>query len=327
MADSTSERRPTVHAVIVNWNAGALLADCISSIGAVSGAAATVSQVTIVDNNSGDGSIAGLPNTDVPLKIIRNAENVGFGAACNQAGLTSDADVLLFLNPDTRLSSGSLDGPARALTDPANGSVGIVGIRLLERDGRTARNCARRPTLLSMIGQSLGLDRLGLSAFPPHFMTEWDHEDTRAVDQVMGAFFFVRTELFQRLGGFDERFFVYYEDLDFAVRAQDSGWTSLYLATSSALHHGAGTTERVKDVRLFYSWRSRILYARKHFGLAGGFVVAAVTLALEPLARTAMLLPKRSGEVPNVWRAWRFLLADMPRWHRGNTRSAVSPAR
>ncbi len=105
-------------------------------------------------------------------------------------------------------------------------------------------------------GQSLGLDRSGYSIFPTHFLSEWDHCDTRAVDQVMGAFFFLRRSMFVKIGGFDERFFVYFEDLDLAVRARELGWTSVYIATARVFHHGFGTTEQVKDLRLFYYWRS-----------------------------------------------------------------------
>src|SRR5438093_64492 len=82
-------------------------------------------------------------------------------------------------------------------------AVGIVGIQLVGPEGQVARNTARSPTAATMIGNSLGLDRLGLAMFPRHFDTEWAHDETRVVEQVMGAFFFVRRKTFEALGGFD----------------------------------------------------------------------------------------------------------------------------
>ena len=98
----------------------------------------------------------------------------------------------------------------------------------------------RQPAL---IGQSFGLDRILPSWFPPHFLSEWAHDTIRSVDQVMGAFLMIRRPLFEALGGFDERFFVYFEDLDLSLRARELGWTSVYLATAQAFHRGQGTTD------------------------------------------------------------------------------------
>jgi GT2 family glycosyltransferase len=84
------------------------------------------------------------------------------------------------------------------------------------------------------------------------------------VDQLIGAFFVVRRSLFESLGGFDERFFVYYEEVDFSWRARQAGYSSVYLPGVHALHHGEASSGQVKGRRLFYLLRSRALYARKH---------------------------------------------------------------
>ena len=142
--------RASVHVVIVNWNSGAQLAECLQSFAAVAddGVAA---RVTVIDNASADGSCDGL-SAPVPLTVIRNADNRGFAAACNQGAAGSDADFLLFLNPDTRLMPGSLAGPVRCLGAPEHRTVGIAGIQLLDADGEVARNTARTPTAWSMAG-------------------------------------------------------------------------------------------------------------------------------------------------------------------------------
>lgn len=324
---NSSSPVPTVHVVIVNWNAGAQLAACIRSFDSVSGDAVALSRVTVVDNGSTDNSLAALGEfaAAMPLEIVRNDSNEGFAAACNRGARDSGADFLLFLNPDTRLRQGALEAPAKYLSDAGNDRVGIVGVQLVDDAGHVAQSCARRPTARSMLGQAFGFDRLGLSFFPRHFMADWSHGDTRVVDQVMGAFFFMRTPLFRSLGGFDERFFVYFEDLDLAVRARDLGWTSVYLASARVFHSGQGTTAQIKDVRLFYSWRSRLLYAFKHFNIAGAVAVALATLLVEPAVRVLALLAQgRPAEIGQALRASRLLWSQLAKIMRGDTRSAVA---
>lgn len=299
--------RASIHVVIVNWNSGAQLRECLRSFAAVAADAVTA-RVTVVDNASHDASCEGL-EAPVPLDVVRNADNRGFGAACNQGAAGSDAEFLLFLNPDTRLLPGSFAQPVRYLRPQENKQVGILGIQLVDVDGHVARNTARAPTAWSMVGNSVGLDRLMPRLFPPHFVTEWAHDDTRVVDQVMGAFFLVRRSVFEAIGGFDERFFVYYEDLDFSMRARAQGWRSVYLATARAFHRGQGTTEGATARRTFYFCRSRILYARKHFGVLGALAVTLTTLALEPLARIAAA-PRSTG---TTLRAFTMLWRDLPR--------------
>ena len=296
----------TLHVVIVNWNSGPQLRECLQSFAAVADDD-VAARVTVIDNASSDGSSEGLA-TSLPLTVVRNADNRGFGAACNQGAAGSEADFLLFLNPDTRLMPGSFAQPARYLRAPENEKVGIVGIQLVDADGHVARNTARAPTAWSMVGNSVGLDRLAPRLFPPHFVTEWAHDQTRTVDQVMGAFFLVRRSVFEALGGFDERFFVYYEDLDLSVRARAQGWSSVYLSTAQAFHRGQGTTEGATARRTFYFCRSRILYARKHFSTAGALAVALATFALEPLARLAAA-PRSAGA---MLRAFAMLWRDLP---------------
>lgn len=295
----------SVHVVIVNWNSGAQLKECLQSFEAVAGDDVALAGVTVVDNASADGSCEGLAAAPaLPLRLIRNADNRGFGAACNQAAAESDADFILFLNPDTRLMPGSLELPARYLGSPHHETVGIVGIQLLDPEGHVARNTARAPTSLSMVGNSLGLDRLGLAIFPPHFVTEWAHDETRPVDQVMGAFFFVRREVFEAIGGFDERFFVYYEDLDFALRARAHGWSSVYLATAQAFHRGQGTTHTATERRTFYFCRSKLHYAFKLFSLPGALAVTMTTLLLEPGARVVAAPRAAAGTLRAFARLW-----------------------
>ena len=293
-APSASERTAAalaVDIVIVNWNAGALLRDCVAALDASD----TVPRlnVTVVDNASADGSADNLPVAGLRLSVIRNAENRGFAAACNQGAAAGHAPLLLFLNPDARVEPHAIARALDFLAEPAQAATGIVGIRLLDRHGRTSRTCARRPTVAAMLLRTLFLDRIVPWAVPPHFMTEWDHLDTRPVDQVMGAFLMIRRDLFAGAGGFDERFFVYYEDLDLCLRAIDHGHAVVHFAKAGAVHDGGGTTSPVKDRRLFYETTSRVRFIHKWHGMAAAGTLAAL-IALVELPLRAIGMTARS---------------------------------
>jgi N-acetylglucosaminyl-diphospho-decaprenol L-rhamnosyltransferase len=307
----------TLDIIIVNWNGGKQIYSCLKSIAATNSHSYDLQNVVVVDNDSTDRSLDYLEDTGLPLIIIRNGTNRGFAAACNQGTRGSSADCILFLNPDTILSQDSLIKSLKFLTQPNNARVGIVGIQLLDDSGNVGRTCARFPTPARFFVKMLALDRLFPKLFSSHFMKEWDHNENREVDQVMGAFFLVRRSLFEELRGFDERFFVYFEEVDFALRAHKAGWRTHYLAEAQAYHKGGGTSEQAKAARLFYSLRSRILYGFKHFGRIPAISLMLATLFIEPLSRTVYALTKRSAkEVIETIRGYLMLWRDSPNWFR-----------
>ena len=278
---------PHLDIVVVNWNSRELLRKAVRSVATASGASFTLDRLVIVDNASADGSADDLGGGLEQLIVLRNTMNRGFGEAANQGAASSHADYLLFLNPDIELGPDSLANALAFLQQPANTDIGILGIRLTDKPGKTQRCCAREPSAGSFIAQSIGLDRLLPQVFPPYFMLDWDHMDTRSIDQVMGAFLMVRRVLFDALGGFDRRFFVYFEDADLCLRARQAGWRVVHFAGAHAFHRGQGSTERVKALRLSYFLKSRILYAYKHFTVVSATAVAITSLFIEPLARIA----------------------------------------
>lgn len=274
--------------IIVNWNSGDQLRQCLDSIVSTSHSGFMFSRVCVVDNASQDNSLDAIEKYELPLQVIHNNKNNGFAKACNQGAKGSRADYLLFLNPDVKLFKNSLSVPIAFMDLPENKVVGICGIQLVDEKGYVAHTCARFPTPGSFFVKMLGLDKLFPRFFPSYFMIEWDHSRTCIVDHVIGAFFLVRRSMFEELGGFDERFFVYLEDLDFSYRARQAGWKSVYLTTAKAYHKGGGTSEQVKARRLFYSLRSRILYAYKHFSFFYATFVMLGTILIEPLSRLAL---------------------------------------
>ena len=243
--------------------------------------------------------------------MIRNNKNYGFAVACNQGADLSSSDHILFLNPDVRLASNSLNIAVSYISHSRNHDVGIVGIQLLDKDDNIQRSCARFPGSLSMAATIIGLDHINPGLFHPHFLLEWDHKDTRQVDQVMGAFFLVRRTLYKKLGGFDERFFIYYEDLDFSLRAVKHGCKSVYLADTQAYHSGGGSSGQIPALRLFYVLRSRTLYCLKHFGLLNTLGLLFLTLFVEPLSRVFNTCVRRdTGQIKYIISAYiRFIVS------------------
>lgn len=296
--------------VVVNWNSGAQLRACINSIAKYGGE--YVSQTIVVDNGSIDGSegsVDGVAN----VTMIRAGTNLGFGKACNLGAQKASAEYILFLNPDAALYPDTLANAMCHMQKPSNLQVGICGVQLLDERGQVSRSCARFPSPERFLAHAAGMDR-----FVPtlgHAMAEWDHAQIRCVDQVIGAFFLVRRHLFVSLRGFDERFFVYFEEVDFSYRASLAGWSSVYLADTQAFHAGGGTSHQVKARRLFYSMRSRLLYAGKHFSLGGLLLVLLSTLLLEPLSRIGYATLRGSwSAVKETVGAFGMLWRWLPRW-------------
>ena len=268
--------------VIVNWNSGVQLRQCLESI--LSHDDQFISRVVVVDNGSTDGSadnLDGFPG----VSIIPAFENLGFSRACNLGAKESSAPFLLFLNPDARVQSGSISLPLTFLQSPENRRVGICGIQLFDEEGTISRSCARFPTLLRFSASAVGLDKLQRYKKTGVIMSDWDHESSGFVNHVIGAFYFVRRCVFEELGGFDDRFFVYMEDVDFSSRALAAGWKCFYLAEARAFHAGGGSSRQIKAKRLFYSLRSRLLYAFKHFPRWQAWVLVLLTALVEPLTR------------------------------------------
>lgn len=261
--------------VIVAWQSAATLARAIASARAAV-AAVGGGQVTVVANEA--GAMADLPD-DVTL--LRNPDNRGFAAGCNQGVAAGRAPALLFLNPDAELPvQTALAGMAR-LQD-GRPETAIIGFAMHDGRGVPQPSAARFPGPLALSLRACGLHRLGLVP-PPLYRPPL----AGPVDQPIGAAFLIRRDVFAALGGFDERFFMYYEELDLCRRAAARGWRAWHL--DQPVHHLGGVSAAAAPIlSQFHNRLSRCHYAGKHFGLIGWCCVLFTSLLAESLVRSVV---------------------------------------
>ena len=291
--------------VIVNWNSHEFLRKCVLSI-LNSKQFEFVSSVIIIDNNSTDDSLQLLP-IHAKLHVVKNTENLGFAKACNQGFKMSQSKYILLLNPDAVLLENTIVASFDYME--AHQDVDVLGCQLLNDSNQITPTCARFPKPINFVYHSLGLSKIWPKLFhPPTLMTDWDHKESRFVDQVMGAYMFMRKSVFEKAGYFDERFFVYFEELDFSLSLKNAGGKSFYHAGIQAIHTGMGTTETVKAFRLFLSLSSRLKYAKKRFSMFGYLTVAFFTFTTEFLMRFLQLALKGNlSETKNLVKGYRLL--------------------
>jgi len=317
---------PYLRIVIVNWNSGTALSSCLRSVATIAERIGfTLEKVVVVDNASRDGSAERLEETfqaysiALPLRAIRNATNRGFAAGCNQGIAGAEVDYVLLLNPDTLLLETSLADAIGFLQRSRNKDVGVLGVRMVDGDGKTGRGCARFLTPRLFFNRLSGLHAIAPTRFPTHAMEEWDHEENRDVDHVMGAFYLIRWSVIETVGPLDEDFFVFFEDLDYSLRVRRAGWRIHYLAETSIYHQFGHTSDQARATRLFFSLRSRIIYSSKHFGRVQTLLLLSASLLLEPLTRVMRALLRRSPrEMREIFVAYgqfmRWILTSGFRW-------------
>ena len=258
--------------VIVSYRSRALLRRCLESLRAHPPAVPMT--VVVVDNDSRDGT-AEMVRDDYPeVELVRSPTNLGFAAAMNLGAARGAAPDLLALNPDTEVTAGALD--TVLATMEAHPEVAVVGARLLRGDG-TLDHASKRtfPTPLSALGHFSGVGRRPgargkLAAYRA------PEVESGPVDAVNGAFMLMRRDAFERLGGFDEGYWMYMEDLDLSYRLARAGWLSWYEPVATVTHVKGGTVGGERSVRLNWAFhRGMYRFYRKHYAPEGSWPVNA----------------------------------------------------
>ena len=283
-----------IDVVIVNWNTSDHLEHCLASLQRC----VELGQVVIVDNASTDDSLDVAEESIRALKatVIRNESNVGFGRACNQGAARCRASYVLFLNPDTRVRADSLEKVTAFFESPAGSTYAICGVRMTDPEGHWAIPGGPFPSLRLVLGNVTRLNRIAPRLFPARHSSPT--HGSGPIDHVIGAFLAIRRSVFEALGGFDQRYFIYYEEVDLCLRARDSGWGSFHIEDGDVVHIGNVSTQQIMGRRLFYSLRSRHQYAARHWTPAARRGLMLVEFGLELPARMASEMATRRSLVP-----------------------------
>lgn len=268
-----------VSIVIVNWKVKELLRRCLASVYRETKGVSF--ETFVVDNASADGSVEMVLKEFPDATVIANNRNMGFAAGNNPAIMQAQGDFILLLNPDTELKNDAVAAMAGYMR--RHPQVGILGPRLVGEDGRLQPSVRRFPTLASQTLIMLKLHHVlrRAGALRRYFADDFDYGREAAVDQVMGAAFMIRKSLIADLGGLDERFYIWFEEVDYCKRAKDAGFQVWYAPVATVVHHGGESfSQAFGPVKQRYFNDS----LRKYFAKHRGPWAAAVIAVLDPVS-------------------------------------------
>jgi N-acetylglucosaminyl-diphospho-decaprenol L-rhamnosyltransferase len=249
--------------VVVNYNTGDYLARALASASEAAGDAGL--ELVVVDNASTDGSAERAVARHPGVRLISNPENRGFAAAANQGIRATSAPFVFLLNPDAEIVAGTLGGFAKVARErPGAGAIGPV---VRDPDGSVYPSARRIPSVAEGLGHAF------LGPFVPnrwsraYTIAEWDRRTERSVDWVSASCVLLRREALDAVGAFDERFFMYVEDVDLCTRLHGGGWDVLFSPELEVVHIGGVSTGGYRSRRMvvehsrsiykyFVKWRS-----------------------------------------------------------------------
>lgn len=250
--------------IIVNYNSTDYLERCLKSI--LKETCAGNYRIAVIDNASDEQNFSALKKLSDRIQFILNSRNVGFATACNQGIRALPASYYLFLNPDCVIEESAIDRTLDFLVSQP--SAGIVGCRVNDPDGSLQPACRRKiPRPSTAFFRLFGLSRLfpqsrRISAYN---MTYENSEQTHEVEAVSGSFLMFRHEILHDIGGMDEDFFLYGEDLDFCYRASLRGWKVFYYPHARVVHYKGRSSARARGISNYHFYKSMEIFYRKHF--------------------------------------------------------------
>ena len=277
--------RPECSAIVVSYNVAPQLARCLHSITAEYERSGTAGEIIVVDNASHDGS-ADIVRTAFPhVYLIEAPRNEGFTAGCRQGMAVARGERILFINPDAELLPGALAALLACLRDHPAAAVAVP--MLVDGDARPQRSLRCFPRLATLFVESTVV-QWWWPSYPllrGYYEEDRSHALPRAVDWAEGACWLVRRIPFTQMGGFDTRFFMYFEELDAALRLHRAGWEMRYTPEARVIHHGSQSADQNLLARDFYFHQSKYQFVRKWWGTGAvvtlrGFIALTVVVQL-----------------------------------------------
>ncbi|MBD3341426.1 MAG: glycosyltransferase [Candidatus Lokiarchaeota archaeon] len=250
--------------VIVNYNSNAVLENCLSSI--ENNTKDLAYEIIIVDNASKD-AIDYFKKNHPDINVIKNSKNMGFSYANNQGIKSSNGKYVLLLNPDTIIINNALKIMVDYMNE--NSMVGIIGPWVYEKDGKTLQlSCRSFPSFSTAFFNRYSL----FSKLLPrnkwtkqYLLTDWDHSHVTEVDWVSGCCMMIRKKMLDQIGLLDTRFFMYNEDVDLCLRANQNNWHVHYLPDAKIEHHIGISSSSVQNKMVIERHKSMWKYYKKHF--------------------------------------------------------------
>jgi len=260
--------------IIVSWNVCTVVVQCIRSI--IENPSSCSYEIILVDNHSSDETVSSVRSKFSEVTVIENEENIGFARANNQGVKSAKGEYLFFLNPDTIMHSGTLEYLIDFMDN--NKDVGMCGPKLLNDDGSIQRSVRRFPSYRGALYRFTFLRyfKIFKNSYQSWLMRDFDYQSQRDVDQLMGAALLVRKSIIEKQGGFDERYFMYYEEVDLCYRIKQNGWRIVYLPQACITHLGGRSSQQVPAAKRIMMLKSMLKFFRKHRGIGITFLFNCV---------------------------------------------------
>lgn len=304
MAGQTAQPTPDLSIIIVTYNSQNDIVKCLRSLQQFF--LSVQCEIIVFDNASTDDTVTLVAQQFPEVRLFRHPANVGFGRANNLAVTNARGRHLLFLNPDTWVDN-DLAAALVSYLDAHPGAGGCAP-RVLNPDGTLQRGSVRAfPTLATLLYEQLGWSRFfpRSSRFGSYLMTWWDHNEQREVDQPMGACLAVRREAFEAVSGFDEDYFMYFEDVELCRALYNAGWKIVFLPEARVFHVGGQSTNQVVMTNFPEFYRSMYRYFRRHHGFLRT-VIAKLLVTVGELGKFValifLLITEKFQERPVYWR-------------------------
>jgi GT2 family glycosyltransferase len=277
----------TIAVCIINYNTSDLLRECLHSI-----LVQNADEIVVVDNASADCSVEMMKAEFPSIPLIALGKNLGFGAASNRGIKACCSEQIVLLNADTRMKTGSLQALRNYLED--HPEAAIIGPRILSPDKTLQTSCFHFPTPLHIFLYISGLYRWipRLPVLKQRTLQKMTSASARPVPWILGAALAFRRETFEGLGGFDENFFIYFEEVDLCYRLFSQGKQIHFVPEAEIIHIGGGSTTQTPTSSYIQFFASLAQFYRKHYSrlMLTEMVFSVKAVALFTMARDFLLL-------------------------------------
>lgn len=281
--------------IIVSWNVRKELLNCLGSIR--KNPPSCSYEIIVVDNASTDNTI-GVAQRDFPeVELIISETNRGFAAANNLGIQKSRGQYIFFLNPDTIVRSRSLDSLINFMDE--NKDVGVCGPKLLNLDGSFQESIRGIPTFRAALHRHTAFKYLYIfkGMYRKWVMRDHAYDKQTDVDQVMGAALMTRRSIIDQVGAMDERFFMYYEEVDLCYRIKKAGWRIVYVPESEITHIGGSSSGQIPAEKRIMALTSLLKFFKKH---RGSYVTALFALLFKPALVLRDIIEVFSGMIKYI---------------------------